>query len=61
MVCRALLTYIMVSTMQMMGLFDAKERTVDELTALLLSAGWKIVEVRRTPGSMWAYTTAVPV
>ncbi|KAM5545248.1 hypothetical protein V8D89_001359 [Ganoderma adspersum] len=45
----------------MMGLFDAKERTVDEMTALLLSAGWKIVEVRRTPGSMWAYTTAVPV
>ena len=38
----------------MMGLFDAKERTVDEMPALLLSAGWKVVEVRRTPGSMWA-------
>ncbi|KAI1787794.1 S-adenosyl-L-methionine-dependent methyltransferase [Ganoderma leucocontextum] len=45
----------------MMGMFDANERTVDEMTALTLSAGWKIVEIRRTPGSMWAYTTAVPV
>ncbi|KAI1787799.1 S-adenosyl-L-methionine-dependent methyltransferase [Ganoderma leucocontextum] len=45
----------------MMGLFDAKERTVDEMTALAFVAGWKIVEIRRTPGSMWAYTTAVPV
>ena len=45
----------------MMGMFDAKERTVDEMTSLTMSAGWKIVEIRRTPGSMWAYTTAVPV
>ena len=45
----------------MMGMFDAKERTVDELTALTLSTGWKIVEVRRTPGSIRAYTTAIPV
>ncbi|EJF57429.1 S-adenosyl-L-methionine-dependent methyltransferase [Dichomitus squalens LYAD-421 SS1] len=45
----------------MMGMFDAKERTEDEMAALALSAGWKFVEVRRTPGSMWAYTTAVPV
>lgn len=45
----------------MMDMFNAKERTVDELTALMLSAGWKIVEVRRTPGSIWAYTTAMPV
>ena len=45
--------------MQVISLFDEKERTVDEMTALLLSAGWKVVEVRRTPGSMWAYTTAV--
>ena len=51
----------MMFTVQMMGLFDAKERTVDELTALLLSTGWEIVEVRRTPGSMWAYATAMPV
>ena len=45
----------------MMGMFNAKERTVDELTALMLSTGWKIVEVRRTPGSIWVYTTAIPV
>ena len=45
----------------MMDMFNAKEHTVDELTALMLSAGWKIVEVRRTPGSIWAYTTAMPV
>ena len=44
-----------------MGLLGGKERTVDELTALTLSAGWKIVEIRRTPGSMWSYTTAIPV
>ncbi|PIL29532.1 hypothetical protein GSI_08340 [Ganoderma sinense ZZ0214-1] len=45
----------------MMGVFDAKERTANEMAALTLSAGWKIVEVRRAPGSIWAYTTAVPV
>ncbi|KAI0737217.1 S-adenosyl-L-methionine-dependent methyltransferase [Daedaleopsis nitida] len=45
----------------MMGMFDAKERTVDEMKALALSAGWKVTEIRRTPGSLWAYTTAVPV
>ena len=45
----------------MLGMFDAKERTLDEITALMLSMGWKIVDVRRTPGSVWAYMTAVPV
>ncbi|KAI0644813.1 S-adenosyl-L-methionine-dependent methyltransferase [Trametes meyenii] len=45
----------------MMGMFGAKERTVGEMSALLLSAGWKIVDIRRSPGSVWAYTTAVPV
>ena len=45
----------------MLGMFDAKERTEDEMRALTLSAGWQIVEIRRTPGSLWAYTTAVPV
>lgn len=45
----------------MTALVDGKERTVDEMTALTLSTGWKIVEIRRTPGSMWSYTTAVPV
>ena len=45
----------------MLGMFDAKECTLDEMTALTLSTGWKIVDVRRTPGSVWAYMTAVPV
>ena len=45
----------------MLGRFDAKERTVDEMKALTLSAGWKVTEIRRTPGALWAYTTAVPV
>ena len=46
---------------KMMGMFNAREKTVGEMAALLLSAGWKAVEVRRTPGALWAYTTAVPV
>ncbi|KAM5545250.1 hypothetical protein V8D89_001361 [Ganoderma adspersum] len=46
--------------MLMMNTFNAKERTVDEMMALTLSAGWEIVEIRRSPGSVWAYTTAVP-
>ena len=46
---------------QMMGLSGAQERTEDEIAALTLSTGWKIVEVRRTPGAIWGYTTAIPV
>ncbi|KAI0780304.1 S-adenosyl-L-methionine-dependent methyltransferase [Fomes fomentarius] len=45
----------------MMGLFNGKERTVDGMKELVLSAGWKVTETRRNPGSLWAYTTAVPV
>ncbi|PIL29528.1 hypothetical protein GSI_08336 [Ganoderma sinense ZZ0214-1] len=45
----------------MMGVFGGKERTADEMAALTLSAGWRIVEIRRMPCSMWCYTTAVPV
>ena len=44
-----------------MGLLGGKERTVDELAALTLSAGWKIVEIRRSPGSIVSYVTAIPV
>ena len=40
---------------------DVRRVREDEMAALLLSAGWKAVEVRRTPGALWAYTTAVPV
>ena len=45
----------------MMGMFGAKERTVDEMKQLMLSAGWKVTEIRRASGSVWAYTTAVPI
>ncbi|KAI0761042.1 S-adenosyl-L-methionine-dependent methyltransferase [Trametes elegans] len=45
----------------LMGLVSGKERTEREMSELVLAAGWKIVEVRRSPGSLWAYVTAVPV
>ncbi|RPD57862.1 S-adenosyl-L-methionine-dependent methyltransferase [Lentinus tigrinus ALCF2SS1-6] len=45
----------------MMGMFNAREKTTAEMSALLLSAGWKVTDVRRTPGNLWGYTTAVPV
>lgn len=45
----------------MLGLFDAKERTYREIDALTQATGWKITEVKRAVGSLWAYTTAVPV
>ncbi|OJT06906.1 Sterigmatocystin 8-O-methyltransferase [Trametes pubescens] len=45
----------------MLGLFDAKERTYREMDALTQSAGWKITDVKRAVGSLWAYTTAAPV
>ncbi|PIL29533.1 hypothetical protein GSI_08341 [Ganoderma sinense ZZ0214-1] len=47
--------------MVMLSMFDAKERTEDEFAALLRVAGWELVEIRRTPGSVWGYMTAVPV
>ncbi|KAI0324796.1 S-adenosyl-L-methionine-dependent methyltransferase [Cubamyces sp. BRFM 1775] len=45
----------------MMGYLAAKERTVSEMEELLLSAGWKVNNVHRSVGSLWAYTTAEPV
>ncbi|KAI0349362.1 S-adenosyl-L-methionine-dependent methyltransferase [Trametes cingulata] len=51
--------YILDSSM--LGLFDAKERTYREMDALTQSAGWKITNVKRAVGSLWAYTTCVPV
>ncbi|KAI0644809.1 hypothetical protein C8Q79DRAFT_1010960 [Trametes meyenii] len=39
----------------------AKERNVGEMSELALSAGWMVTDIRRSPGSLWAYTTAVPV
>ncbi|KAI0653619.1 S-adenosyl-L-methionine-dependent methyltransferase [Cubamyces menziesii] len=45
----------------MMSMFGANERTVAEMKALALAAGWKITDIRRSPGSVWAYSTAIPV
>ncbi|KAI0761039.1 S-adenosyl-L-methionine-dependent methyltransferase [Trametes elegans] len=45
----------------MLGMFGAKERTVSEMSELALSAGWKVTNIRRSAGSLWAYTTAIPV
>ncbi|KAI0653625.1 S-adenosyl-L-methionine-dependent methyltransferase [Cubamyces menziesii] len=45
----------------MTAILAGKERTMDEMATLLLSAGWKMTEVKRSPTSLWAYTIAVPV
>lgn len=45
----------------MRSMFNAQERTLRELTALTLTAGWKIVQVSRADGSLFGHITAVPV
>ncbi|KAI0373418.1 S-adenosyl-L-methionine-dependent methyltransferase [Pilatotrama ljubarskyi] len=45
----------------MMALFGSKERTINEMTELALSTGWKIETVKRPPGSLMTYITAIPV
>ncbi|KAF9462557.1 hypothetical protein BDZ94DRAFT_1309633 [Collybia nuda] len=51
--------YSMDMTMQMM--FNAQERTLREIVALTLSAGWKVVKVTRPAGSLFGHIVAVPV
>ncbi|KDR70150.1 hypothetical protein GALMADRAFT_76264 [Galerina marginata CBS 339.88] len=51
--------YWMDLTMQVM--FNSQERTLREMVELTLSAGWKIVKVTKTPGSLFGYLVAVPV
>ncbi|KAF8184846.1 O-methyltransferase [Pholiota molesta] len=51
--------YWMDLTMQVM--FNAQERTLREMVILALSAGWKIIKVTKTPGSLFGYLVAVPV
>ncbi|KAJ8475165.1 hypothetical protein ONZ51_g6743 [Trametes cubensis] len=46
--------------LMMTAMLAGKERTKDEMAALLLSAGWKMSEVKRSAASLWAYTIAVP-
>ena len=45
----------------MQVVFHAQERTLREIVALALSAGWKVVRVTRSPGSLFGYIIAVPV
>ncbi|KAI0653616.1 hypothetical protein C8Q70DRAFT_595366 [Cubamyces menziesii] len=45
----------------MMGNLASKERTVSEMEVLLYSAGWKISNIKRSTGSLWAYTIAAPI
>ncbi|KAI0079225.1 hypothetical protein K474DRAFT_713866 [Panus rudis PR-1116 ss-1] len=46
-------------TMRVM--FNAQERTLRELTALALTAGWKIMQVTRAEGSLFGHVIAEPV
>ncbi|KAG6820459.1 hypothetical protein H0H93_000213 [Arthromyces matolae] len=50
--------YWMDLTMQVT--FNAQERTLRETTALAQSAGWKVVKVTRSPGSLFGHIVAVP-
>ena len=45
---------------QMQVTFNGLERTLPELRALLASAGWRIVRVSRTEGSLFGRLVAVP-
>ncbi|KAJ7143712.1 hypothetical protein C8R44DRAFT_845906 [Mycena epipterygia] len=41
--------------------FNGQERTLREIVALALSAGWKVVRVTKAPGSLFGHIVAVPV
>ena len=45
----------------MQTMFNSKERTLREHVSLALSAGWKIVKVTKTTGSLFGYLIAIPV
>lgn len=45
----------------MRATFNAQERTLREMAALTLTAGWKIVDVAHAEGSLFGHMTAVPV
>lgn len=47
--------------LQMRVMFNAQERTLRELTALTLTAGWKVVRVTRAEGTLFGHIIAVPV
>lgn len=41
--------------------FNSQERTLRELTALTLTAGWKVVQVIRAEGALFGHIIAIPV
>ena len=45
---------------QMQTVFNAQERTLRETVTLARSAGWKVVKVTRSEGSLFGYIIAVP-
>ncbi|KAF8177530.1 hypothetical protein K438DRAFT_1978507 [Mycena galopus ATCC 62051] len=51
--------YWMDLTMQVT--FNGQERTLREIVALALSAGWKVVRVTKAPGSLFGHIVAVPI
>ncbi|KAL0959228.1 hypothetical protein HGRIS_014504 [Hohenbuehelia grisea] len=51
--------YWMDLTMQVT--FNSQERTLREIVALALSAGWKVVKVTHAAGSLFGHIVAVPV
>ncbi|KAL6306901.1 S-adenosyl-L-methionine-dependent methyltransferase [Sparassis latifolia] len=45
----------------MRATFNAQERTLREIAALTLTAGWRVVQVTRAEGSVFGHIIAVPV
>lgn len=45
----------------MQATFNAQERTLREMVALALSAGWKVIKMTRAVGSLFGHIVAVPV
>ena len=45
----------------MYAIFGGKERTLREISAITTAAGWKIADLKRAEGGVWAYTALVPV
>ncbi|KAJ7348083.1 hypothetical protein DFH08DRAFT_626508, partial [Mycena albidolilacea] len=54
-------TYWMDLTVGSLLTFNGQERTLREIIALALSAGWKVVHITKTPGSLFGHIVAVPV
>ncbi len=45
----------------MRATFNAQVRTLREMAALTLTAGWKIIDVVHAEGSLFGHMTAIPV